>query len=147
MGAFCTSYATRPPSIEAPSVYGPRCVASTATRLLATTISKSTCWLRALLQAKERLPANRLCEIRYEDLVRDTEPTLRRIYDELELGEFDPAAAGVRAYLRETQGHQTRTRASTDDLAAVRDRWAFYYERYGYNVQEFEEGGRANATK
>ena len=102
---------------------------------------------RALLQAKERLPANRLCEIRYEDLVRDTEPTVRRIYDELELGEFGPAEAGVRAYLSETQGHQTRTRASADDLAAVRDRWAFYYERYGYNMQEFEEGGRASGTK
>jgi len=102
---------------------------------------------RALLQAKERLPANRLCEVKYEDLVQNPEPALRRIYSELELGEFDPAAAGIRAYLSETQGHQTRTRVSAEDLAAVRDRWAFFYERHGYNLRESEDVEPAQATK
>ena len=40
----------------------------------------------ALLAAKEILPANRLCEVKYEDLVRDPESTLRGVYEDLELG-------------------------------------------------------------
>ena len=95
---------------------------------------------RALLGARESLSSNRLCEVRYEDLVPHPEATLRRIYDDLELGDFDPAAPGVRAYLKEMRGYRTRTRVSVDDLAIVRNRWAFFYERYGYNLQIFEHG-------
>ena len=35
------------------------------------------------------IPANQLCELKYEDLVRDPMGQLRRIYEQLELGDFD----------------------------------------------------------
>jgi hypothetical protein len=94
---------------------------------------------RALLAARESVPTNRLCEVRYEDIIAHPETTLRRIYDSLELGDFDPALPGVHKYLEEVRGHQTRTKVSPDDLGVVRKRWAFYYEHYGYDLESLEQ--------
>jgi LPS sulfotransferase NodH len=83
--------------------------------------------------ARPKVPPNRLYEIRYEDLVADPIGQLRRIYAQLELGDFTAALPGVQAYLAETGDYQTnRYEISPELKSEIRRRWAGYVERYGY---------------
>lgn len=88
---------------------------------------------RAYLEARAGLPANRLCELSYEELLRAPQATLGRIYGQLELGDFAPARSAVEAYLRERRDHQpNRHHLSASQWAEVRRRWGFYYAAFGY---------------
>ena len=80
------------------------------------------------------LPANRLYEVRYEDLVRDPLGQLRAIYRQLELGDFEPARPGVERYLAEVKDYQTnRYEIAPAHEAEIRRRWGGYMQRYGYD--------------
>lgn len=88
---------------------------------------------RAYLAARGAVPAQRLCEVTYEDLVRAPDTTLRRIYTQLELGSFEPAQAAVQAYLTAKRDHQrNRLQLTETQWAEVRRRWGFYYQTFGY---------------
>ena len=88
---------------------------------------------RAYLAARGAVPAQRLCEVTYEELLRAPEATLRRIYAQLELGSFEPAQAGVQAYLTAKRDHQrNRLQLTETQWAEVRRRWGFYYQTFGY---------------
>jgi hypothetical protein len=82
---------------------------------------------------RPRLPANRLYEVRYEDLVRDPLGQLRAIYEQLELDDFEVARPGIEQYLTDVKDYQTnRYEIAPEVKAQIRRRWASYVERYGY---------------
>jgi len=80
-----------------------------------------------------RLEAGQFCEVRYEQLVADPIAQMRRVYDELELGEFDAARPGIEAYFADQKDYKTNRYAMTPELRdEITRRWGGYIERYGY---------------
>ena len=75
-----------------------------------------------------------LCEIRYEDLVRDPESELRKVYEQLDLGELDKFLPALRQYLASTDGYQTNRypQLTYDQRDQVARRWGRFFRQYGY---------------
>src|SRR5690606_33523779 len=75
------------------------------------------------------IPAGRLVEMRYEDLVADPLGTLRELYEKLDLGAFANAEAGVAAYLAEEKDYKTNRFELPDDVRQrISERWSSYAE-------------------
>ncbi len=79
------------------------------------------------------IPAGQLIELRYEDLVAEPFETIHSIYERLELGEFESAAANLNARLANHKSYRPNSHqidAETEKL--ILERWRGYAERYGY---------------
>jgi hypothetical protein len=72
------------------------------------------------------LARGRLCEVRYEDLVADTPGQMRRIYETLELGEFDRVLPAIRQYVAARAGYQAnRYEIPPETRERISRRWHF----------------------
>ncbi|HEY2827960.1 MAG TPA: sulfotransferase [Pirellulales bacterium] len=79
------------------------------------------------------IPANQLCELKYEDLVRDPMKELRRIYEQLELSDFDAVCSGMEAHVGGQKDYKTNQHELEPELRSeIRRRWSDYFARYGY---------------
>jgi len=79
------------------------------------------------------IPAGRLFEIRYEDLVADPIGKMQALYQQLELGDFEQVRAGIEGYKKETSDYKTnKYEMTTEERAEVERRWHPYIEKYGY---------------
>jgi hypothetical protein len=90
--------------------------------------------ITACFAQTESLPAHELIEIGLSDLEIDPIGTLRRIYVQLQIDEFEAAAPIFQNYLREIGPFaQNRLQLGENERSAVRERLARVYERYGYD--------------
>ncbi len=88
---------------------------------------------RAFFKQREEIPAGDLIDVKYEDLVANPLEQLERIYQELELGDFEQQREHFKAYLGEQRDYQTNRHELPAAAAAEVDRrWGFFMERYGY---------------
>jgi hypothetical protein len=88
---------------------------------------------RAFEEGRRLLPPGRLCELRYEDIVRDPVAGLEAVYRELGLGDVEPARRGVEAYLANVSGHEAATHTLTaEERRTINVRWGAFFRRYGY---------------
>ncbi|MGC3971168.1 MAG: sulfotransferase [Pirellulales bacterium] len=79
------------------------------------------------------IPADRLYEVRYEDLVADARGRMAEIYRQLELGDYTKVQPAIEKYLAENADYQTnRYSLSGDQRQAVSTRWRPFIEKYGY---------------
>jgi hypothetical protein len=87
-----------------------------------------------LEEGKQRLPPGQYHEVRYEDLIADPAGELRRTYDRLGLGDFEPARPHVERYLKEQEGYQTNRYKPLPPAveAEVSRRWGDVIRRHGY---------------
>lgn len=84
---------------------------------------------------RELIPPNRLAEVRYEDLVRDPQQQLQSVYEQLELGDFSRLRSALGEFRRENRAYQTnRYKLPPEVEQKVRERWAMYFDRYGYST-------------
>lgn len=83
---------------------------------------------------RERLPEGSIIDVRYETLVEDPIGELERIYDELDLGDFEAVRDGIEEYLGEQRDYKTTRHPDIpdDERIEVDRRWGFYMDRYGY---------------
>ena len=82
---------------------------------------------------RDLLGPDRLFEIRYEDLVSSPVESLRALYEQLELGDFEPLAVKVAEYFRANRDYQTNRLELEPRLKAEIDRrWGPYLHRHGY---------------
>jgi omega-hydroxy-beta-dihydromenaquinone-9 sulfotransferase len=93
--------------------------------------------LLRMYEAYERdralVPPRRLCEVRYEDLVADPVGQLRRVYDELELGEFDAVLPALKQYAEDRSDYKRNRYEIAPELRdEISRRWNSYIARYGY---------------
>jgi hypothetical protein len=86
------------------------------------------------LEHRALIPAGHLHELRYEDLVREPEVELEKLYRALGLPGFDACRPFFREALRERAGHQTNVypELSKSQRERLRTEWAPYYEAFGY---------------
>ena len=83
------------------------------------------------------IPKGHLIEARYEDLVANPKAVLRDIYRRLELGDFAEAEPGIDAYLEPRKDYRRNVHdLSDDDRRMIRERWAPYFTRFGYDEEE-----------
>lgn len=84
--------------------------------------------------SRQTIPEGSLVDIRYEDLVADPISTLQQVYDQLDLGEFEPLENPLRHWINE---HHRGYKANQHQLPAedeerIKDAWKEYFSRYGY---------------
>ncbi len=79
------------------------------------------------------IEAGRLCEVRYEHLVRDPVSQMQRIYQELDLRGFEEALPRLQAHVREIDGYETnRYQLHPGIKSQIERRWKNYIDTYGY---------------
>jgi hypothetical protein len=79
------------------------------------------------------VPRSRFCVLRYEDLVLEPPAQVLRIYEQIELGDFEPARPALEAYLDSIAGYQP-SRYPRDEALRERitQRTVEFRRRFGY---------------
>ncbi len=84
-------------------------------------------------QDRAELPANQLMEIRFEDLVADPLSQIGALYDQLELGPFEPHRDNVQQYFESRGDHKKNANRLNADLESwIDENWQDYREAFGY---------------
>ena len=88
---------------------------------------------RGFERQRKKIDPAMICDLRYEELVRDPIGQLSAVYAQLDLGDFEY----VRSRLESEVAAQKKYRASSYALAPkvqaeLQRRWGFYMEKYGY---------------
>lgn len=88
---------------------------------------------------KKQIPPGRLCELRYEDLLLNPMAQLEKLYQDLELGDFEPARASVAEYLASVRDYAPNQFMLTrEEEKVISRRWGHIIERYGYKLRDGE---------
>lgn len=95
---------------------------------------------RELDKARPLLDASRYCEIRYEDLICDPKGHLRRIYEQLQLGDFERVSKTVDQYLADRSVYQTNQYELSGSIReSISTKWGSIIDRYGYGPRDHAE--------
>ena len=83
---------------------------------------------------REQLPADRICDVKYEELIQDPLGQLETIYEHLDLGDFAETRERVKAFTTEQRDYRTNQH-SLDEATrrTIYERWSGYFRRYGYD--------------
>jgi hypothetical protein len=82
---------------------------------------------------REKIPANRIHELRYEDLIDKPIESLERAYHELGLGDFSNVQQALVKEIENIKHFRVNSYPPDERIAKmVRSRWPAYIERYGY---------------
>jgi len=88
---------------------------------------------RAFRRQRRSLDPGSICDVRYEDLVRDPVGQVRRVYEKLNLGDFEQTRPRVEALVATKRGYKPNQHRLDEQTAAeVAHRWATYAQDYGY---------------
>ena len=88
----------------------------------------------AFFAQKELIPPGHLCEVRYEELVRDPLGQMEAIYDQLELGDFAAVRPAMANHLAGQKNYATNRFEIAPPLRAeIARRWAEFICHYGYD--------------
>jgi omega-hydroxy-beta-dihydromenaquinone-9 sulfotransferase len=88
---------------------------------------------RGFEDQRQRLDASTIYDVRYEDLVADPVQEIAEMYEQLDLGPFAPVRAKIAEFVAAQKDYKPNKHRMDDALKArIRERWASYFERYGY---------------
>jgi hypothetical protein len=95
---------------------------------------------RGFEKQRTSIDEKNICQLRYEDLVAAPIPSMERIYDQLQLGEFERLRPRLEKFVAGRGDYRPNRHAgiSVEIIEKIRTRWAGYIERYGYEA-EIEE--------
>lgn len=92
-----------------------------------------------LIEDRHLIPEQNLIEIAYKDLIGNELPTLRQIYQQLEIPDWDQFERVVTPYLASIEGYKVNQLTMEPGLEEfVYDRWRNVYDTYGYE-KEYRE--------
>jgi hypothetical protein len=92
-----------------------------------------------LEEGKHLVDPRRYHELRYEDLVRAPLEEMRKLYDHLELGEFERVRPPLEQFLAAQSGYKTnRYRLDPALRDEITRRWGDVIRRYGYAVEPLQ---------
>jgi omega-hydroxy-beta-dihydromenaquinone-9 sulfotransferase len=87
------------------------------------------------------LGRGQFCEVRYEELVAGPIEQMRRVYEELELGEFETVRPAMEGYFAGKKDYKTNRYQMTPELRAeITRRWGTFIKQYGYAPKEAAAG-------
>lgn len=82
---------------------------------------------------RDCVPPGQMCEVKYEDLIRAPTESLRRIYERLDLGDFERIRPKVEESMQKRSGHRANRHSLPDEtVATIQRRWAPYLAAFGY---------------
>jgi hypothetical protein len=88
-------------------------------------------------QTVHLIPPDRLCEIRYENLVREPIDTVRRLYQQLNLGDAKELPAAFQDFVTKMADFQTNTYPhSPEDDAKIAQHWGAVRAQLGYGLKD-----------
>jgi len=88
---------------------------------------------RSFERDRSDVPANRLVDVRYDDLIQDPIAQVRGIYEQLELGGFDQLEPKLSEFWSGQAEYRTNHFELDDHTKAeVRRRWGPWMQKYGY---------------
>lgn len=84
---------------------------------------------------RDEIPAHRIIEVRYEDLTADPVQTMKTIYETLHLSDFGAVEETLQKWAEtEHKGYKTNQHhLEPETEARIRQAWAEYFQRYGYD--------------
>ncbi len=83
------------------------------------------------------IPKNRFIDVRYEEFVKDPVSWLEKIYSQLEIEGFDGAKEHFEAYADSQKNYVKNTFTLSERLKnKINARLGFYFEHYGYKMEE-----------
>lgn len=90
----------------------------------------------AYFRDTEDVPAENLIEIRYEDLCADKVGVMERVYEQLQLGDFEKMRPGLVKYAEEHKNYK-KNKFEIDDVLRDRitERWKIYLDRFGGSAE------------
>ncbi len=101
---------------------------------------------RAYFEIRKRIPEGSLVTVAYEELLQDPEAVMRRIYDELDLGDFGPVEGPLREYIAKRKDYKVNPYNLDPAIAeAIDERWSAYFEEFGYRKIHEQEADAAAA--
>jgi hypothetical protein len=88
---------------------------------------------RRLQATRHLVPAGHFHELRYEEVTKDPVGALRRLYEQLDLGDFGNLRPHLERYLAENARYErNKWQPSEEQVQEIRRRWGEVFERYGY---------------
>jgi hypothetical protein len=88
---------------------------------------------RGFEDQRQRLDPAAVYDLRYEDLVSDPVNEVGRIYTALDLADYSAVRETIVAFAGQQKDYKTNKHELDEGLKArIRQRWAGYFERYGY---------------
>jgi omega-hydroxy-beta-dihydromenaquinone-9 sulfotransferase len=102
-------------------------------------VVETFCHLYERLEEGKRLvPPGHWHELRYEDLTARPMEEMRRVYEGLNLGDFDRARPGLERYFADHAGYRPNEYPPLppETVALLRRRWGPVIERYGYDQKK-----------
>lgn len=89
---------------------------------------------RRFEQDRASVASNRICDVAYENLVRNPIGELARVYDHLEIDGFDDRNPQLLAYVDSKKDYRTNVLSLDSRLQSkIANTWSDYFERYGYS--------------
>jgi hypothetical protein len=96
-----------------------------------------------LEEGKREVPPTHFYELRYEELVRDPMAEMQKIYEQLQLGDFDAMRPRLAKYLETIKGYETNRYELPPELRAkIDERWGAVIRRYGYECGSVPAEGK-----
>ena len=78
-----------------------------------------------------------MCEVRYEDLVRDPVGRLRAIYDQLQLADFERVRPALEKVVAASKDYRTnRFELAPEIIRQIESRWGNYLRQFGYETTD-----------
>jgi hypothetical protein len=88
-------------------------------------------------EGRKLVRPERFHELRYEDLIRDPIGEMEKLYDRLDLGNFDEYVPRLKEYLADNADYQTNHYELTPEQEAnIERRWGSVIQRYGYEREK-----------
>jgi omega-hydroxy-beta-dihydromenaquinone-9 sulfotransferase len=86
---------------------------------------------------RPRLGPGQFCDVRYEELITDPITQMRRVYEELQLGDFESVRPAFENYFAGKKDYKTNRYEMTPELRAeITRRWGEFFKQYGYAADE-----------
>ena len=85
---------------------------------------------------RDQLPKDRLIEVKYESLVEDGVGVMQRIYEQLELGEFDSMQKPLTENLESRKDYKKNKHTLDAELVGqINEHWHDYFQHFDYPKQ------------
>jgi len=93
--------------------------------------------MRNYLLERNQIPANQLCELRFEYFEKEPLQEVKRIYKSLNLNNLEEALPYFESYFEKTRSFKkNQHRITQNELERVLQRWEFAMEQWNYDVPE-----------
>ena len=90
----------------------------------------------AYLNQRSEIPSNQLVEVKFESLIEDPVAEMKRVYQQLELDQFDQVEPQVQAYFEQRKNHKTNPFSLDSAVRSdIDSSWSQYMEVFGYESQ------------